>query len=105
MSIKEVNAKKFDALMKKRIDLQKCPNCHNIGGEIVIPLICYGKKWRRVYARCDYCGFETKGYDANTCLNDAESKRFGNIVIDKSLMNAIHNAVNEWNGRSEQNEG
>lgn len=102
MSVKDVNSRKFDALMKKAIDLRKCPNCPSIGGEIVIPLICYGKKWRRVYVRCNYCGFETKGYDANTCLNDVESKRFGNIVIDKSLMNAIHNAVNEWNGRSEE---
>jgi hypothetical protein len=98
--LKDVNSKKFDALVKKGIDLRKCPNCYNIGGEIVIPLICYGKKWRRVYARCDYCGFETKGYDANTRLNDTESTRYGNIVLDKSLMTAIRNAVNDWNRRA-----
>ena len=102
---KMVNSKKFDALMKKRIDLGKCPRCPNIGGEIVIPLICYGKKWRRVYVRCDWCGFETTGYDANTVLNDTESKRYGNFVIDKSLMQAIHNAVNDWNARRDNNEG
>lgn len=100
-SVKEVNSKKFDAIMKKRIDLGKCPKCSNIGGEIIIPLICFGSKWRKVYARCDHCGFETKGYDANTLFDDTEAKRYGNFVIDKSLMNAIHNAVNDWNGRSE----
>lgn len=99
MQTKEVNSKKFDAIMKKRIDLGKCPKCPNIGGEIIIPLICFGSKWRKVYVRCDHCGFETKSYNANTLLNDTESKRYGNFVIDKSLMNAIHNAVNDWNGR------
>lgn len=101
MSVKEVNSKKFDVLHKKRIDLKKCPKCPNIGGEIIIPLICFGSKWRRVYVRCDNCGYETKSYDANTLLNDTESKRYGNLALDKSLMNAIHNAVNDWNGRSE----
>lgn len=98
--VKDVNAKKFDALYNKRIDLGKCPKCPNIGGKIIIPLICYyGSKWRRVYVRCDHCGFETKSFDANIRLNDTETTRYGNFVIDKSLMNAIHNAVNDWNGR------
>ncbi len=101
MNTREVTSKKFDAIMKKSIDLGKCPKCPNIGGEIIIPLICFGSKWRRVYVRCKHCGFETKSYDANTMLNDTETKRHGNFVIDKSLMNAIHNAVNDWNGRSE----
>ena len=101
MTVKEVSAKKFDALMKKDIDLHKCPRCSNIGGEIIIPLICYGSKWRKVYVRCKQCGFETKSYDANTNLIDTENNRVGNIVLDKSLMQAIHNAVNDWNGRSE----
>ena len=101
MAIKEVNSRKFDAIMNKHIDLHKCPKCPAIGGEIIIPLICYGKKWRRVYIRCSSCGFETKSYDANTRLNDTESHRYGNFVIEKSLMAAIHNAVNDWNGRSE----
>ena len=52
MNVKEVSAKKFDVLRKKGIDLHKCPRCPAIGGEIIIPLICYGSKWRRVYARC-----------------------------------------------------
>ena len=46
--------------------------------------------------------FETKSYDANTRLNDTESSRYGNFVIDKSLINAIHNAVNDWNGRNKK---
>ena len=98
--VKEVNSKKFNAIMNKRIDLGKCPRCPNIGGEIIIPLICYGSKWRKVYVRCGVCGFETKRYNANTSLYDTESKRLGSFVIDKSLMSAIHNAVNDWNGRS-----
>lgn len=101
MAIKEVNSRKFDAIMKKRIDLHTCPRCPAIGGEIIIPLTCVGTKWRKVYVRCKNCGFETKSYDANTCLNDTENHRLGNFVIDKSLMAAIHNAINDWNGRSE----
>lgn len=98
---KEVNSRKFDAIMKKGINLGKCPRCPNIGGEIIIPLTCFGSKWRRVYIRCDNCGFETKSFDANTCLNDTENHRFGNFVIEKSLMHAIYSAIEEWNGRSE----
>ena len=32
MGAKEVNAKKFDALMAKNITLEKCPKCREWGG-------------------------------------------------------------------------
>lgn len=99
--IKEVSAKKFDAIMEKSIDLHKCPKCPNLGGDIIIPMVAYGRTTPRVFIRCKYCGYETKSYDATTSLFD-ENKRFGNFVIDKSLMQAIHNAVNDWNGRGEK---
>ena len=100
MTVKEVSANKFDALMNKRIDLNKCPRCHAIEGEIIIPLIRYGSKCRKVYVRCKQCGFETKRYDANKILIDTENNRIATILLDKSLMKAIYNAVNDWNGRS-----
>lgn len=99
MKIKEVSSKKFDAIMNKSISLNKCPKCPNLGGDIIIPMVAYGRTTHRVFIRCKYCGYETKSYDAATPLFD-ENKRYGSFVIDKSLMNAIHNAVNEWNGRS-----
>lgn len=100
MSVKEVNSKKFDAIMKKSISLHKCPKCPNLGGDIIISMVAYGVTTRRVFIRCKHCGYETKSYDVTTSFFD-ENKRFGNFVIDKSLIQAIHNAVNEWNGRAE----
>ncbi|MBR3680601.1 MAG: hypothetical protein IKL79_01190 [Clostridia bacterium] len=98
--VKDVTSKKFNAIMSKKIYLHKCPKCPNLGGEIIIPMTTYGAKTDRVYIRCKYCGYETKCYDASTMLNDTESSRFGSPVIDKSLIKAIHNAVNDWNRRS-----
>lgn len=100
---KEVNSKKFDAIKKKSISLNKCPKCPNLGGDIIIPMVAYGRTSRRVFIRCKYCGYETKTYDISTCFVD-ENKRFGSFAIDKSLMQAIHNAVNDWNGRKQSNE-
>lgn len=99
MSVKEVNSKKFDAIMNKSISLNKCPKCPNLGGDIIVPMVAYSRTTRRVFIRCKYCGYETKSYDATTSLVD-ENRRFGSFVIDKSLMGAIHNAVNDWNGGS-----
>lgn len=100
MQTREVSAKKFDALKKKSIVLNACPCCPNFGAEIIIPMTAYGCKTRSVYVRCKYCGYETKNYNAATPFDDTENKRYGSFVIDKSLMNAIHSAVNDWNGRS-----
>lgn len=102
MQTREVSAKKFDALQKKAIYLNNCPCCSNFGAEITIPFYAYGSKARRVFVRCKYCGYETNSYDASTPFADIENKCYGSFIIDKSLMSAIHNAVNDWNGRSKE---
>lgn len=97
---KDVNSAKFDALRKKHIDLRFCPVCGNPSSEIIIDMSVFGKWSHRVYVACKDCGHQTKTYDAMTRVNDIEGKRYGNFMLEKSLVNAIRNAVNDWNGRS-----
>jgi hypothetical protein len=54
-----------------------------------------------VYCKCYECGYETKRKSMNAVILDHENKRMGTPVIEKSLMGAIRQAVNDWNGRSE----
>ena len=106
MSIKDVKAKKFDALHKKRIDLKKCPVCFDCDAEIIMPIQYFGSYNKTVYIKCKQCGRQTKHHSAITCFNDTKQHRFGSWVTDKSFMHAIHSAIEEWNGeRREQNEG
>lgn len=100
MQTKEVNSKKFDALMAKDIDLGKCPKCHEWGGEITIPMTAYGSKSGTAFVRCKYCGFETKGRNTNITIYDTDNKRIGCPTIEKSFMGAIRQAINDWNGRN-----
>ena len=99
MSAKEVNEKKFDALMAKGITLGKCPKCREWGGEITIPMTAYGSESGMAFIRCKYCGFKTKGRSTSTTIYDTENKRIGCPTIEKSLMGAIRQAVNDWNGK------
>ena len=101
MSVKEVSARKFDALHRKRIDLKKCPVCPNYDAEIVIPMPVYGKYANTVYVKCKQCGYQTTHHSAITCFSDTEQHRYGSWITDKSLMHAIYSAIEEWNGRSE----
>lgn len=94
--MQEVNSKKFDALMSKAINLKKCPKCPDIGGEIIIPMTAYGRRTGSVFVRCRNCGFETKPRRASITMSD-EKNRLGCPIIPKSLMKAIHTAVNDWN--------
>ena len=103
IAVKEVNSKKFDALYKKRITVGRCPVCPNYDAEIIMPVPIYGKYQNTVYIRCKQCGYETHHHSAVTCFNDTESSRFGSFVTEKSLMHAIHSAIEEWHGeRSEK---
>ena len=99
--VKDVNAKKFDALRKKHINTSYCPRCDSLSTEIVIDTSAYGKWSNRAFVRCKTCGYITKTYDAMTTVDDVENKRFGNFLLEKSLMGAIRKAINHWNGRSE----
>ena len=98
---KEVNSRKFDALHKKRIDIGRCPACPNYDAEIIIPMPIYGKYQNTVYIKCKSCGYQTSHHKTVSYFNDAEQHRYGSWVTEKSLMHAIYSAIEEWNGRSE----
>ena len=98
---KEVNSKKFDAVMARNITLAKCPKCGDFGGEIIIPMTAYGSKSGTVFVKCKYCDFTTKARNANITIYDTENKRIGCPIIDISLMGAIRQAVYDWNRRTE----
>ena len=98
-NVKEVNSKKFDALMSKSINLGRCPKCSRNGGQLIIDFPMYGKDG--AYCKCYDCGFETRRRSMNITMIDIEKHRMGTPVIEKSLMGAIRQAVNDWNGRSE----
>lgn len=99
--IKEVNSRKFDALMAKRIELKKCPRCADFSAEITIPMGCYGSKIHKVRIKCTNCGFELKGHSISASIVDTEKNRYGNPVIEKSFMGAIRQTINVWNGGRE----
>lgn len=104
MQTKEVNSKKFDAIMAKRIDLKKCPKCASYSAEIYIPIGGYfGSKLHKVRIKCTNCGFELRGHDISASIYDVENKRYGTPVIEKSLMGAIRQTINIWNGERSEN--
>jgi hypothetical protein len=49
------------------------------------------------------CGFELKGQDISANIIDVENKRYGTPVIEKSLMGAIRQTINIWNGGRSEN--
>ena len=95
---KEVNEEKFDALMKKAINLKECPMCRRYGAQIRVDFPLYGKTG--AYCKCYGCGFETKRRETNIVMHD-NKKRLGTPTIEKSLMGAIRQAINDWNGKNE----
>ena len=98
MKIQEVNAKKFDALHKKRIDLRACPVCSQFTGEVIIPFRAYGNHAKCAYIKCVNCGYETGKHSTVSAYHDAETKRYGTFTIERSLMRAVYSAIAEWNG-------
>ena len=98
MSVKEVSARKFDALVAKGISLRECPVCRRYGGQIIIDMPMYGKDG--VYCKCYQCEFKTKRRAMGIVMVDNENHRMATPVIEKSLIGAINQAVNDWNGRS-----
>lgn len=93
---KEVSAEKFDALMKKAIRLEHCPKCGFYGAQIRVDFPLYGRGG--AYCKCYQCGFETMRRETNIVMHDNQ-KRLGTPTIEKSLMGAIRQAVNDWNGK------
>lgn len=102
MNFKDVTVEKFDALMAKQITLRNCPKCNRYGAQIIIDMPMYGKEG--VYCKCYGCGYETKRQMANIVMKDKRG-RIGTPTIDKSLMGAIRQAVNDYNRRSENEHG
>jgi hypothetical protein len=96
MMIKTVSTPKFDALISKSISLGYCPRCRNLGGKIQVLMPCYGKTGAKV--SCIYCDYETKLYGISTFIFEKDGKRSGSPTIERSLMQGIRNAINDWNG-------
>lgn len=97
MKIKAVNSNKFDVLISKHIELGKCPKCSRVGGQLIVDFHLYGREG--VYCKCYECGFETQRNSKHIIIVDNENHRIGTSVIEKSLINAIRNAINDWNGK------
>jgi len=99
--IQEVSTDKFNELMKKSIQLGACPRC-GFGGaaDIMVEFRLYGKKGAD--CRCYFCGYETKR--RMTCINISDSQRYGTPTTEKNIMEAIRQAINDWNGGISQNE-
>ena len=97
MNFKEVTVEKFDALLAKQIALRACPKCNYPGGQIIVDMHTYGKD-EGVYCRCYECGYETRRRMANIVMHDKRN-RIATPTIDKSLMGAIRQAVNDYNRR------
>lgn len=97
MNYTDMTVPKFDALLAKTIALYHCPKCHNYGGQIIVDMPMYGKEG--VYCKCYKCGFETKRRSAHIFMRD-KTNRMATPIIDKSFMQAIHTAVNDWNRRA-----
>lgn len=101
MKFKEVTVEKFNALMAKNITLRACPKCQNYGGQIIIDFKLYGKEG--AFCRCYQCGYETKRRMTNIVISD-KRKRIATPIIDKSLIGAIRQAVNDYNKKERENE-
>lgn len=95
MSVKVVSSKKFDALMKKSIKLKECRKCGRYGAQLRIDFPLYGRAG--AYCACYECDYTTKRRETNICMSD-DRKRLGTPTIEKSLMGAIRQAINDWNG-------
>lgn len=93
MMYKEVSASKFDALMKKAVRVKRCARCGSYGGQIRIDFPLYGADG--VYCRCYSCGFETKRRTTHICMTD-DKKRIGTPTIEKSLMAAIRQVIQDF---------
>lgn len=90
----DITVEKFDALITKKIELRNCPSCGAYGGSIIVDMPMYGKDG--AYCKCNKCGFETKRKPTHIFMRDKEG-RVGTPTIEKSLMGAIKQAVNDWN--------
>lgn len=93
--IKTVSTPKFDAIIGKSIHLGYCPKCRNLGGKIQVLMPCYGKTGAKV--SCTHCDYETKLYGIHTIIFEKCGNRSGTPTIEKSLMQGIRNAINDWN--------
>ena len=96
MNYRDITVEKFDALLAKSIVLRECPECRNYGGQIIVDMPAYGKEG--AYCKCRQCGFETKRRTARILMKDKRN-RIGTPIIDKSLVAAIRQAVNDYNRR------
>lgn len=93
MKNKEVSSVKFDAIMKKAIVPGKCQRCGSFGAQVRIDFPLYGADG--VYCRCYSCGFETKRRWTHICMTD-DKKRLGTPTIEKSLMAAIRQVIQDF---------
>lgn len=83
MIAKDISKQKFDVLMSKGIELDRCPIC-GANGEIVVLLPWYGNTGEKV--RCSKCKYSTKIFDIHSHFYCAETKTLGTPILEKSLM-------------------
>ena len=94
MSWKEVSIQKFEAIMRKNIQLDLCPNCRG-PAEIVVKIPWYGQTGARV--QCSKCGYGTRLYNIHSEFHCEETKSIMTPILEKSIIAGIRKAVQEWN--------
>lgn len=94
--IRVVSSAKFDRIVSKNIQLNRCRCCGG-DGEIVVALPTFGP--RCVVIRCNKCDASIKNYRITQNVVDecGEKTRIGTPITPKSLQYGILNAVNMWN--------
>lgn len=96
--IKEVSKAKFDAMIRKDIQIQPCPICGWSSGEIVIRMTRIGATGAMV--KCKHCENQTRLFPIH--INIECEGEFANPINERSLMRGIRSAILSWNAGAEK---
>ena len=94
-----VSKEEFEKHKGEEISLGKCKVCIGNGGVIKIMMPWYGQRGAAV--TCSRCGHRTGVHKISYEISCAETKTYGTLVNEESLMRGIREAVKEWNGGAE----
>lgn len=97
--IKEVSQAKFEAMIRKDIQIRQCPICQR-SGEIVIKMPQYGASGAMV--KCTHCENQTRLFPIH--INIECEGMIGNPTNERSLMRGIRSAISSWNAGAEKAE-
>ncbi len=95
--IKEVSKAKFEAMIRKDIQISLCPICGR-SGEIVIKMPQYGETGAMV--KCTHCENRTRLFPIH--INIEWEGVIGNPTNERSLMRGIRSAILSWNAGAEK---